>query len=174
MRNKLLRQIGAALVLLGSVAMASAADKASQKFITEAVQGNLAEVQVGKLAQEKGQSEGVRTFGQTLASDHSAANEKATQVAQQLGVTAPSEPNAKQKATYAKLSKLSGDAFDRAFAKEMVADHKKDIKEYQNEARKKNDPAAQYAQETLPVLQKHLGMAQKLRADTSGGQARSR
>src|ERR1700738_4096193 len=73
-------------------------------------------------------------------------NQKATQVAQLLGVTPPNELNAKQKAAYDKLSKLSGATFDRAFAKEMVADHKKDIKEFEKEAKNK-DPAGQFAQQ---------------------------
>jgi putative membrane protein len=172
MRNKAITQIGAALVLLGSIAMASAADRGSQKFITEAIQGNLAEVEVGKLAQQKGQSDAVRSFGQRLMSDHSDANQKATELARQLGVTPPNEPNAKQKAIYDKLSKLSGEAFDRAFAKAMVADHKQDIKEFEKQA-KKNDPAAQFANETLPVLRKHLEMAQGL-SSNKPGQGRSR
>jgi putative membrane protein len=173
MRNKLITQIGAAIVLLGSIAIASAADKASQKFITDAIQGNLAEVQVGKLAQQKGQSDAVRSFGQMLVSDHSEANQKATQVAKELGVTPPGEPNAKQKAAYDKLSKLPGDAFDREFKKEMVADHKKDIKEFEKAA-KKSDPAGQFAQQTLPVLQKHLQTAESLEPGSKSGGAQSR
>ena len=131
-------------------------------------------MQVGKLAQQKSQNDAVRSFGQQLVSDHSDANKKAAQVADQLGVTPPKEPNAKQKATYDKLSKLSGDAFDRAFAKEMVADHKKDIKEFEKTAKKNNDPAGQFAQATLPVLQKHLQMAESLEGGNKAGNARSR
>ena len=104
----------AAAVLLSAMATAFAADRASEKFIKEAIEGNLAEVQVGKLAQEKGQRADVKAFGQMLTSDHGSANQKAMQVAGQLGVTPPNEPNAK----------LSGDKFDAAFAKEMVKDHK--------------------------------------------------
>ena len=44
----------------------------------------------------------------------------------------------------------------------MVADHKKDVAEYQKEAKRKNDPAADYANQTLPALQNHLQMAQSL------------
>jgi putative membrane protein len=65
---------------------------------------------------------------------------------------------------YDKMSKLSDDRFDREFAKQMVADHKKDIKAYEKEA-KKNDAAGAYAKETLPTLKKHLETAQSL----SGG-----
>jgi putative membrane protein len=59
------------------------------------------------------------------------------------------------------MSKLSGPAFDRQFKTHMVADHKKDIREYQ-QAAKKNDPAAGYASQTLPTLQQHLETAQSL------------
>jgi putative membrane protein len=44
----------------------------------------------------------------------------------------------------------------------MVQDHKKDISEFEKEAKKKNDPAASFANETLPTLRKHLETAQSL------------
>jgi putative membrane protein len=158
-RKLLLGIIAAAFT--GSLSVAWAADTAGQKFIKEAIQGNLAEVAVGKLAQEKGKSDGVRSFGQMLATDHAAANQKATTIANTLGVTPPTEPSTKQKRTYDKLAKLSGDAFDREFAKAMVTDHKKDIKEFEKES-KANDAAAVFAKETLPTLHKHLEAAQSL------------
>jgi putative membrane protein len=161
----------AALSILAAVVAwtsgALAADKASQKFITEAIQGNLAEIAVGKLAQQKGQSDGVRSFGAQLVSDHTAANDKAMSVAQSMGVSPPSEPNKKQKAVYDRLSKLSGENFDREFAKAMVDDHKNDIREFEKEAKKKNDPAAEFANQTLPTLRKHLEMAQSLASGKS-------
>ena len=43
----------------------------------------------------------------------------------------------------------------------MVADHKKDIKEFQKEA-KKNDKASGFANDVLPDLQKHLQTAQQI------------
>lgn len=132
-----------------------------QPFITKAIQGNLAEVKMGQLAQEKSQTESVKTFGEQLVKDHTDANEKATAVAQTLGVKAPTEPNAKQRSDYAKMSKLSGASFDRQFASHMVMDHKKDIAAYQADA-KKSDPTAAYASETLPTLQEHLQTAQAL------------
>src|SRR5919202_1926811 len=114
------------------------------------MEGNLAEVKMGELAQKNGGSDGVRSFGQMLQQDHAAANKKAENVAQSMGMTPPTEPNSKQKADYDRLSKLSGDKFDREFASHMVADHKKDIKEFQTEAKKSGDKPAGFANETLP------------------------
>jgi hypothetical protein len=76
-------------------------------------------------------------------------------------MTPPTEPNKKQKADYDRMSKLSGAQFDKAFATHMVSDHKKDIKEYEKAAKKK-DAAGSYATETLPPLRKHLDTAQSL------------
>lgn len=69
-----------------AVAQDKKADKDSQKFIKAAIEGNIAEVDVGKLAQEKGKSDAVKQFGAMLVKDHSAANEKAKQAASQIGV----------------------------------------------------------------------------------------
>jgi len=76
-------------------------------------------------------------------------------------VDPPSGPNRKQQADYDKMAKLKGDSFDRMFAQHMVTDHKKEITAYQK-ASKKKDAAGQYAQESLPILQKHLETAQAL------------
>ena len=145
------------------------ADKAAQTFMTKAIQGNLAEISMGQLAQKQGESEGIRSFGQQLAADHSAANQRATAVASQMGMTPPTEPSKKQQSDHHKMMKMSGAAFDRAFARHMVADHRKEIAEHRRAAKMKNDAAAGYATETLPVLEKHLQMAQSLAKDVGKG-----
>src|SRR3954464_1426567 len=139
-----------------------AQDAASQKFLKEAIEGNFAEVEMGQLAKKQASSDGVRSFGDMLEKDHSAANQKATAAATSLGMTPPTSPNKKQKADYEKMSKLSGAQFDKMFATHMIADHKKDIKDY--EKAKKKDAAGSYATETLPTLHKHLETAQSLSA----------
>jgi len=164
MRTRLIMGASLAMVLaFGSASLAQ--DKASQKFLKEAIEGNLAEVQMGQLAQKNGNSDGVRSFGQMLEKDHSDANQKATNAANSLGVTPPTEPSSKQKADYDRMAKLSGARFDQEFAKHMVTDHRKDIREYEKEA-KKNDDAGRYANEALPTLRKHLQEAQSLSGGT--------
>src|SRR5215210_7029983 len=170
MNTRLIRSIGLAVALVGSTTGVSAKEQPGQAFVTKAIQGNLAEAALGQLAQQKGASDGVRSFGQQLVADHTAANQRATAVASQMGVTPPTEPNKKQKAMYGKIAKLTGDAFDRQFVKHMVDDHKKDVADYQKAAKKANDPAAGYASETLPTLQQHLQTAQSLAK--SGGKSR--
>jgi len=152
----------AALVCAAPAAWAQNQNTGGQAFLKKAIEGNLAEVEMGKLAQQKGNSDGVKSFGKTLEQDHSNANQKAMSLAKDMGMTPPTEPNRKQKADYNRLSKLSGDKFDREFARHMVTDHKQDIKEFQKEAKKTNERPASFANDTLPTLQKHLDMAQQL------------
>jgi putative membrane protein len=132
-----------------------------QRFLTEAIQGDLAEVSVGKLAQENGQADNVKRFGQMLEQDHGDHLKQAEQIAEQMGVTAPNSPSTKQQAVHDKLEKLSGSAFDKEFRQAMVRDHQEDIAKYRREAKSKG-PLAQFAQQTVPTLEKHLKQAQAL------------
>jgi putative membrane protein len=138
-----------------------------QTFIKEAIQGNLAEEKLGQLAQQKGQSEAVRSYGSSLEKDHTTANKDAMKAAQSLGVTAPSAPNEKQMSAYNDLSKMSGEKFDDAFVKAMVKDHKKDVKEYEQAAKNADNAAGSYASQTLPTLKMHLQMAQNIDSQMS-------
>lgn len=145
------------------------ATKADQHFLTEAIQGDLAEVNIGKLAQEKGTADDVKQFGQMLQQDHGEHLKKAEQIAQQMGVAPPNSPNAKQQATHDKLEKLSGSAFDKEFKQAMVKDHNEDIAKYRREAKSKG-ALGEFAQETIPTLEKHLKQAHSLgrQAPTTG------
>lgn len=161
-RNSLLAAgVSVALGMAASAALAQSPDRESQSFIKTAIEGNLGEIDVGKLAQEKGKSPAVKQFGAMLVKDHSEANEKAKEAASKVDVTPPTGSSMSAKATYLKLKILSGDAFDRSFASSMVSDHESDIKEYQKEAQKV-DAAGAYAKEALPTLQKHLQEARQL------------
>jgi len=139
----------------------SQASRTDQHFLTEAIQADLAEVQIGKLAQQKGDNDQVKQYGQMLEQDHGQHLQQAQQIASQIGVTAPTEPSAAQKATYDKLNKLSGASFDKQFALAMVRDHKEDVAKFQKMAKEKS-PVGDLAGKTVPVLQKHLQSAEAL------------
>src|SRR5215831_15911194 len=75
-----------------------------QAFVTKAMQGGEAEVELGKLAQDKSQSQDVKQFAQKMVSDHSQMGEKWFKpVAQQMGVSEPKGPSKKDKKLIEKL-----------------------------------------------------------------------
>ncbi len=139
---------------------------ADRHFMDAAAQGGMAEVELGQLAQENGQSQEVKDFGKKMVEDHTKANDQLKQLASQKGVSLPKSLDAKDKATKARLEKLKGTQFDQAYMKDMVTDHKKDVAEFQKESKSAMDPDLKsWAGETLPVLQGHLKMAEEYAAN---------
>jgi putative membrane protein len=106
-----------------------------------------------------------------MVDDHSRANSELMQLASGKGITLPTTLDAKHQSLIAKMSALSGAEFDRAYAKEMVKDHNKDVALFQRQASRGADADLKtFAQKTLPTLQEHLSMA---RAMSSGNMNRN-
>lgn len=140
---------------------------ADRQFIKKAAAGGLAEVELGKLASEKAESADVKQFGQRMVDDHTKANDQLKQVASEKGVTVPDKLSAKDAATKARLEKLSGKAFDRAYMNDMVTDHTKDVSEFRMESKNAKDPDIRnFASQTLPTLKDHLKEAKSIAPKT--------
>ncbi|HXS52106.1 MAG TPA: DUF4142 domain-containing protein [Usitatibacter sp.] len=144
-----------------------------RKFIEEAAKGGMAEVALAKIAEQRASSPEVKQFAQKMDEDHSKANEQLRTLAQEKGVTMPGGPKAGDKHEESKLSKLQGQDFDRAYMDHMVKEHQKDVKEFQKEAQKAKDADVKsFAQQTTPILQEHLQLAQNADAAVGGKQAK--
>jgi putative membrane protein len=90
-------------------------------------------------------------------------------VAQQKGVTLPSDLNAKDKALKDKLSGMSGDQFDKTYMSHMLMDHKKDVAEFKKESQgAKDSDIKNFASQALPTLEDHLKMAQDITSKQKG------
>jgi len=150
-----------ALIATAGVAYATTAPSPSE-FVTDAIKGDNAEIQMGKLAEEQGGSAAMKRFGRTLVADHTKAKSQMDRVAEQVGVKPTSDLPADADAEMKKLQGLKGAAFDKEFASHSVDDHQKDIDKFQAEAEAKNGPASTIAAKQLPTLKKHLRMAQAL------------
>ena len=120
-----------------------------------------AEVQLGKIAAEKGSSKQVKEFGPQMQQDHGKANESLKKLAAKKGVQLPTDLEGKHKASVDKLSKMSGDEFDREYMRAMVDDHKETLEKFQREADNGKDAdVKKFASEHVPILKKHLELAQ--------------
>ncbi len=138
-------------------------DPADKSFMEKAAQGGKAEVELGQLAVQKGQSDDVKKFGQRMVDDHTKANQELQSIASQKGVTLPDKLDAKDQATKDRLSKLSGEQFDAAYINDMVRDHRKDVAEFQHESKAAKDPdLKKFVQKTTPTLEDHLKQAQQI------------
>ena len=143
---------------------------ADRKFLHEVAVGNMAEVELGRLASERAANEQVKEFGKRMVEDHGKAAKEATELAEKKGVSAPKTLNAKHQQLRDRLAKLSGPEFDRAYIGEMVKDHKKDVAAFKREAARSKDPEIkEWASKTLPTLEEHLKMVQDLEPKVKTG-----
>lgn len=141
---------------------------ADDTFAMHAASGGMAEVKLGQLAQKNGSSEAVKNFGKRMVDDHSQANDKLKEVASKNNITLPTSLNSSDQATYNRLSKLSGSAFDKAYMKDMVMDHEKDVSEFKREANAgKNPQVKDFASQTLPTLEDHLKEAKSVNSEVA-------
>lgn len=161
-----------AALLLISVAASSMALAASSDrgFYVKAAKMGMAEVETGKLAQQKGSSEAVRSFGAKMVQDHTAANEKLMALAASKHVTLPKGMDIKHKITQRSLSAKSGADFDKAYIKGQIADHKATIELFEREISSGKDAEAKaFAAASLPVVKSHMAMLQTMTGASAGG-----
>jgi len=134
-----------------------------EDFAKDAAQGGLAEIKFGQLAEEKGSSDAVKDFGKRMVEDHLKANEQLKDVALREKLKLPTELSKKNQKNYDRLSQLSGDAFDRAYARDMVRDHENDVTAFKQEASNgQNQAIKNFALQTLATLEDHLKMAREM------------
>jgi putative membrane protein len=158
----------AALAYQSDSAPASKAAVTDTQFAKKAAEGGMAEVKMGQLAQEKGSADSVKKFGARMVEDHTKAGKELEGVAAQEKIALPGDMNSKDKATYEMLSKLSGAAFDRAYARYMVRDHEEDVADFSKEANNGHNAAVKdFATQTLPTLQDHLKEAKEMRQNVA-------
>ncbi len=203
MRSILFRTTSA-LVLLAVCFVPVYAHHGTQ-FLTKAMEANAAEVKIGELAQTKAQDQRVKDFASMIVKDHTMALDKMqmlmddrvnAKVARTKMDWHSMKLNPMHQQTFDRLSKLSGNDFDREFMKTMVAEHQAAIRDFETHARSHGNTATTdntnagrqkpapdntkvdyardtdttaFANETLPTLKNHLEMAQNIQKDMTGG-----
>jgi putative membrane protein len=163
----------AAVIVLAVLALVAAASAqpnntdpnmpTGKAFIRQVAEINLAEVELGKLAQQRGRNAAVKQFGKTMVSDHSAAEKALQELASAQGVTLPSEPPKGASELHAQLSRLHGARFDRDYIGHMLQGHKGAIVMVENEILHGQDAAIQaFAKKVLPTIQDHIRLAENV------------
>ena len=118
------------LLLLGFAPLAQAADKPTDPQIAHiAYTAGVIDIEAAKQAIEKSKNKEVVDFANDMVRDHEAVNVQALDLVKKLNVT-PEDNDTSQALTQAaaderaKLDKLDGAAFDKAYVDNEVAYHK--------------------------------------------------
>ena len=159
-------------MLIATFLFAQAAEKLDRKdvkFVHEAAMGGMLQVQLGQIAKDKAQSQGVKDFGARMVTDHTGVNTTLKQLADTKGITLPDKLDAKHEKIVDKLSKLSGADFDKEYMKLMVKGHEKDVAAFKKASKDLKDPDLKdFATKTLPAFEEHLKLAKDTEAKLGG------
>ena len=132
----------------GESSSLSASDKT---FMKKAAKGGMMEVTMGRVAEQKAQSDDVKSFGKRMVTDHSKANDELKSIASKKGVQLPSKEH---------TGKWTS---DKAYMDMMVKDHEKDLAEFKEEASNGSDPdLKKFADDTAKIVQEHLDLAKEV------------
>jgi putative membrane protein len=171
-RNK--TTLAIALASLGFAVGALAAspgklDSGDRKFIEEAAMGGMAEVELGRMVQSRAQNDQVKQFAQRMVTDHTKANDDLKQLAGSKGIEVPPSVDRKHQKEIDEIAKKDAAKLDREYMEHMVKEHKKDVREFEKQAKKAKDPDVQgFASKTLPTLKEHLALAQQVESAVKG------
>ena len=149
-------------LLAGAFVATSALAAPPRLFLRDAGMGDNSEIELGRLAEQRGASPAAKDAGRMLQRDHSASKEAAAPLLRRFNVPPPAGVKPEARAEMRRLQGLRGRAFDAEFARFSVAEHQKDIAKFQAQARTGDRDTAAYARSQLPVLRHHLQMARDL------------
>ncbi|MEO6933177.1 MAG: DUF4142 domain-containing protein [Chitinophagaceae bacterium] len=134
------------------------------KFVVEAGNGGMMEIQAGQLAQQKGVNPRVKAFGAMLVADHTKVGDELKALAATKNITVPAILGEDQQKHINDLQKVTGKDFDKEYMSMMVDDHKKDISAFEDASNKGSDADIKsFASKTIPTLKMHLDSAQAIK-----------
>ena len=137
--------------------MVSSMDKT---FMNNAGHANAAEIEMAMIAMKKSKNPEVLKFADMMVKDHKMMHQELKMLASQRETMVPSKPNAKQMAVGAKLRKLSGMAFDKAYIQANVTGHKEAYANATKASKSAKDMAVRdYFKKGAPKIKMHLDMA---------------
>lgn len=135
-------------------------------FVVKAAQGGIAEVMTSKLALSHSSNKNVLKVARRMIKEHSVANADLKQTTMKIHVMAPSHTDPMHMAMYAKLSRLHGAAFDKAYMSGQVKDHDATVALFKTEIDKgQESPIRGFAAKYLPTIQDHTIMIHNVAAN---------
>jgi putative membrane protein len=160
------------LALAGVHSLAQAADAESAVpepaiFVEQAAQTGLAEIEAAKAALAKSEDPGIRSFAQRMVKDHGQSNVELASLAMNKGITAPDKLDAEHQAMLDEITSKNGKEFDRTYSEHMNMGHSKALALFEAATKSPDPQLAAFAKKTLPTLQEHKQLAEKLPGKSS-------
>lgn len=132
-------------------------------FLRDAVRGDYSEMTLGRVIESRAATAQVRRYGSVLARDHAIGLRQARSAAARAGLHIPVTMMPEARSELRRLQHLRGRAFDLEVRRYMIDDHRKDLSDFREQARSGDRLTAPLAAATIPVLRRHLALAEAIR-----------
>jgi putative membrane protein len=152
-----------ALFAAAGVANVGSISTADKDFMIMAARADMTEAHEGQVFENRTDRADIKAFAKTLDQDHTKAYEELTELASKTGVSIPKGIDVAKDPAFEHLVHLKGERFDHAFAADEVAAHRHAIAMFKREAEHGKDAEVKaYAAKMVPVLEKHLRLAEEI------------
>jgi putative membrane protein len=159
------RDNDAAVGTSGTAALAAA----DRDFVVGMIAGGTAEVELGRLAEEKASNPAGREFAEVLVRDHQKANAELKSIATKYNIDVSNANLDDHKNDMERMRKLSGPEFDSEYIQMMVDKHEKTVTKLEERANDDDNPEIrQWASRTLPTVRQHLEKAKAIKDSLKG------
>lgn len=138
--------------------------KDDSEFLVDIAEVNLAEIEIGKLAQTKSSNPEVKKFGKMLVDEHTKSASEVSALAKAKNFTLPTSLTEDGKEEYKKLDEKSGLDFDKKFTDMMIDGHEKAIDKLKKATEDAKDQDVKlWASNNIAPLTAHLEHAKLLK-----------
>ena len=139
---------------------------AQQEFLRTAAEAGLFEIEASRIAIARGGSAAVRRFAEATLRDRVSIDTDLQQLAESVNVALPSQVGDTLRARLAVLASLTGNDFDRAYARNVgIIAQEEALLAFERAANQEGERVERFAASQLPGLRKHLEWARQLAAE---------
>jgi putative membrane protein len=141
----------------------SNAPYSDEQFIRSAAESSMSQVDLGKMAEQKAQNTEVKKFAQLMVEEHSKISEQLKQMGMSEGINLPTSVSRQDAAMHRQLASSSGPAFEKSYARQVMAELEKQTAEFKRGASTAIKPSLkEFAERTLPTLESELQQAKQV------------
>jgi putative membrane protein len=140
----------------------SSIDERISKFMTEAADARMMDIEEGKLALEKGSNDLVKNYAEQLVADNTKLLKELRTLAGQKNIVLPTTLSNDKADGLNDLREQEGEEFDKKFIKMIQRDHKRDLDEFEEAADSNDRDIQQFAQRNVTLFEKHLAQVDQV------------
>jgi len=157
-------------MVLALAATARAADKepaSEQEFVVRSIACDLAEIRMAERALKASSNEDIKSFARQMKADHTKHRKQLMSMAKSMKIEVTEGMTKEAQDELAKLTKLEGKEFDKAYVKCQLMAHEKVLKMNEKWAKDAgNQKVRDTASKTAETVREHLAHVKKLNPDS--------